>query len=209
MDLWKRLTTSNVRTGLSDELVVKKEYEGNSKRSNFSFKDIPKLLNKDSPPPDSCNLSTASTPPAFAISRANEDLVRPSSEPTIGRYSAFKPYLNFHTKTGYSDYNPAESLVTIPSNLIFSSAPLCSTQDVTRVVPSAFAAMDLHKKLETSSLVDQQAVEMETLVSNLGRSKQGHLCIYCGKIYSRKYGLKIHIRYIFTIKLKVFTININ
>jgi hypothetical protein len=38
------------------------------------------------------------------------------------------------------------------------------------------------------------AAEMETLVSNLGRSKQGHLCIYCGKIYSRKYGLKIHIR---------------
>ncbi|XP_023703836.2 zinc finger protein 420 [Cryptotermes secundus] len=38
------------------------------------------------------------------------------------------------------------------------------------------------------------AAEMETLVSNLGRSKKGHLCIYCGKIYSRKYGLKIHIR---------------
>ncbi|KAI9559855.1 zinc finger protein [Daphnia sinensis] len=26
------------------------------------------------------------------------------------------------------------------------------------------------------------------------RSKHGHICIYCGKIYSRKYGLKIHIR---------------
>lgn len=38
------------------------------------------------------------------------------------------------------------------------------------------------------------AAEMETLVSNLGRSKQGHLCIYCGRLYSRKYGLKIHIR---------------
>lgn len=40
----------------------------------------------------------------------------------------------------------------------------------------------------------QHASDMETLVSNLGRSKQGHLCIYCGKVYSRKYGLKIHIR---------------
>lgn len=28
----------------------------------------------------------------------------------------------------------------------------------------------------------------------MGTSKQGHLCIYCGKLYSRKYGLKIHIR---------------
>jgi len=40
----------------------------------------------------------------------------------------------------------------------------------------------------------QHATDMETLVSNLGTSKQGHLCIYCGKVYSRKYGLKIHIR---------------
>ncbi|XP_065340543.1 PR domain zinc finger protein 13 [Cloeon dipterum] len=35
---------------------------------------------------------------------------------------------------------------------------------------------------------------METLVSSLGKSKKGHVCLYCGKIYSRKYGLKIHIR---------------
>lgn len=38
------------------------------------------------------------------------------------------------------------------------------------------------------------AAHMETIVSNLGKSNQGHLCIYCGKCYSRKYGLKIHIR---------------
>lgn len=38
------------------------------------------------------------------------------------------------------------------------------------------------------------AAQIETIVSNMGSSKQGHLCIYCGKIYSRKYGLKIHIR---------------
>uniref|UniRef100_A0ABI7WQI8 C2H2-type domain-containing protein n=1 Tax=Felis catus TaxID=9685 RepID=A0ABI7WQI8_FELCA len=27
-----------------------------------------------------------------------------------------------------------------------------------------------------------------------GKSKTGHLCLYCGKLYSRKYGLKIHMR---------------
>ena len=27
-----------------------------------------------------------------------------------------------------------------------------------------------------------------------GKNKRGHLCIYCGKLYSRKYGLKIHLR---------------
>ncbi|CAG0923472.1 unnamed protein product [Notodromas monacha] len=36
--------------------------------------------------------------------------------------------------------------------------------------------------------------DLETMVSNIGRGKGGHLCLYCGKIYSRKYGLKIHIR---------------
>uniref|UniRef100_A0A8C9G4D9 PR domain zinc finger protein 13 n=1 Tax=Pavo cristatus TaxID=9049 RepID=A0A8C9G4D9_PAVCR len=27
-----------------------------------------------------------------------------------------------------------------------------------------------------------------------GKAKAGHLCLYCGKLYSRKYGLKIHMR---------------
>ncbi|KAM9196733.1 PR domain zinc finger protein 13 [Mergus octosetaceus] len=28
----------------------------------------------------------------------------------------------------------------------------------------------------------------------VGKPKSGHLCLYCGKLYSRKYGLKIHMR---------------
>lgn len=44
---------------------------------------------------------------------------------------------------------------------------------------------------------DVHAAQVETIVSNLGKSKQGHLCIYCGKVYSRKYGLKIHIRLVY------------
>lgn len=36
--------------------------------------------------------------------------------------------------------------------------------------------------------------QIESFVSNLGKSKEGHVCLYCGKCYSRKYGLKIHIR---------------
>lgn len=46
-----------------------------------------------------------------------------------------------------------------------------------------------------TAIFDRRCAEMETIVSNLGHSEQGHLCIYCGKVYSRKYGLKIHIRY--------------
>lgn len=49
-------------------------------------------------------------------------------------------------------------------------------------------------ELSEADILYQQAVEMETIVSNLGRFKQGHLCVFCGKVYSRKYGLKIHTR---------------
>ncbi|XP_030038420.1 zinc finger protein ZFMSA12A [Manduca sexta] len=38
------------------------------------------------------------------------------------------------------------------------------------------------------------AAELEALATEWGRARGGHLCIYCGKAYSRKYGLKIHIR---------------
>lgn len=31
-------------------------------------------------------------------------------------------------------------------------------------------------------------------VGAAGKPKTGHLCLYCGKLYSRKYGLKIHMR---------------
>lgn len=40
----------------------------------------------------------------------------------------------------------------------------------------------------------EDAAQIETIMSNIGRSLRGHVCIYCGKTYSRKYGLKIHIR---------------
>ena len=34
------------------------------------------------------------------------------------------------------------------------------------------------------------------IVSHLGRSNHVAVCNYCGKVYSRKYGLKVHISYI-------------
>lgn len=48
--------------------------------------------------------------------------------------------------------------------------------------------------VQGEKVVAAAAAQLETIVSNMGTSKQGHICIYCGKLYSRKYGLKIHIR---------------
>lgn len=56
-----------------------------------------------------------------------------------------------------------------------------------------FNSFPISTQLNNGSSLEDQA-QMETLVSSLGKSKQGHICLYCGKCYSRKYGLKIHIR---------------
>ncbi|KAJ9584407.1 hypothetical protein L9F63_021245, partial [Diploptera punctata] len=97
--------------------------------------------------------------------------VKPMLESLDIRTSAFKPYMNklslsssIRTQGSHSKIEKPVSSSTLPN-------------------PTTDTRTDHH-----------HAAEMETLVSNLGRSKQGHLCIYCGKIYSRKYGLKIHIR---------------
>ncbi|XP_033218251.1 PR domain zinc finger protein 13 [Belonocnema kinseyi] len=44
------------------------------------------------------------------------------------------------------------------------------------------------------SMTVNQAAHIEAVYSNLGKTKKGHRCGFCGKVYSRKYGLKIHIR---------------
>lgn len=66
------------------------------------------------------------------------------------------------------------------------------------ITPSPPPLMPSLSPASTSSAANDSALaaaaHLETIVSNMGTSKQGHLCIYCGKLYSRKYGLKIHIR---------------
>ena len=66
----------------------------------------------------------------------------------------------------------------------------------------SFACPSNHQQLPVSTTpssvtshheADGQA-QLESIVSNMGKAKNGHICLYCGKLYSRKYGLKIHIR---------------
>ncbi|KAJ8866629.1 hypothetical protein PR048_032489 [Dryococelus australis] len=86
--------------------------------------------------------------------------------------SAFRPY-------GKRPPEPEEETATTKSSVL---ALTCRVANAAGLLPTP------------QEMYNQQAAVMETLVSNLGRSRQGHLCIYCGKVYSRKYGLKIHIR---------------
>lgn len=38
------------------------------------------------------------------------------------------------------------------------------------------------------------AAHLEALAAAWGRSRAGHVCVYCGKLHARRYGLKIHLR---------------
>lgn len=58
---------------------------------------------------------------------------------------------------------------------------------------TTFPMANFNLTLNTEKKLDEEA-HIESLVSSLGKSKDGHVCLYCGKRYSRKYGLKIHIR---------------
>nr|XP_023016338.1 zinc finger protein 423 [Leptinotarsa decemlineata] len=60
--------------------------------------------------------------------------------------------------------------------------------------PSTIVPMCYDPCLHLQQPVYNDEAQIETLVSSLGKSRQGHICLYCGKCYSRKYGLKIHIR---------------
>lgn len=74
---------------------------------------------------------------------------------------------------------------SISPELIIPTPPL----DLFSRRPSAFQPI-------SKNIIDpiRAASTLETFVSNMGSSKRGNLCLYCGKLYSRKYGLKIHIR---------------
>ncbi|TMW42352.1 hypothetical protein DOY81_012568, partial [Sarcophaga bullata] len=125
--------------------------------------------------------------------QASTQLQQPLTEPSVSRFSAFKPisssasiHHHQHLQTSLSSVMNA-SLVMPPHHT--TTAPLSFLPSISS---AAMPHMSLLQPPTTSPL--NAAAQIEAIVSNMGASKQGHLCIYCGKVYSRKYGLKIHIR---------------
>lgn len=123
----------------------------------------------DHPSPSSSNpLSFNSS--SMQISPSISTRESPITKDVLHRQSAFQPYPNQNSVFKKIYPLTRNETVLTPYNIQTTAAPIST---------------DVH------------AAQVETLVSNLGKSKQGHLCIYCGKVYSRKYGLKIHIRLVY------------
>ncbi len=83
--------------------------------------------------------------------------------------------------------------VSTPDQTVNESGMFQHSRNVCKPTAHLFLSPFLASSQQHRSPTTSPA-QVETIVSHLGRSKHGHICIYCGKIYSRKYGLKIHIR---------------
>ncbi|KAH8408603.1 hypothetical protein KR215_008210 [Drosophila sulfurigaster] len=118
---------------------------------------------------------TLSPPPATSTSTS-------SASPTR---SPPPPSTTLSAPTRFSAFRPMSSLPSL-------SLPLASTQATASATLSYLPSISMAAPLASHPM--NAAAQIEAIVSNMGASKQGHLCIYCGKVYSRKYGLKIHIR---------------
>ncbi|EDV95681.1 GH15840 [Drosophila grimshawi] len=110
--------------------------------------------------------ATSSTSSASPNRSPPPPAVHPPQVMSPSRFSAFRPLAAMQSLT----------------------LPLASHSQPTSYLPS----MTMSAPLSAHPM--NAAAQIEAIVSNMGASKQGHLCIYCGKVYSRKYGLKIHIR---------------
>lgn len=90
------------------------------------------------------------------------------------------------------------NLLKYPESMSYFGAPSLS-QDL-----GSITNIDREIAMHTQQLTEIAAEKNRTRLDSMpagttsnpvsGKPKKGHLCLYCGKLYSRKYGLKIHMR---------------
>lgn len=134
----------------------------------FASRTSPSLIetNKNGSLHSSASSSSQSSPESINERRSNSMDVTQVRKNLTNHHSAFKPY---------------------------NSQPIVYG-GVSQIDDSIMSHYQVQTPAPPSLSPGVHAAQLETICSNLGKLKQGHKCIYCGKIYSRKYGLKIHIR---------------
>ncbi|KAG5271221.1 hypothetical protein AALO_G00177250 [Alosa alosa] len=87
------------------------------------------------------------------------------------------------------------NLLKYPESVSYFGAPglnpdLSSITNIDREIA-------MHTQQLSEIAVEKNRARLESMPAanaGTGKPKKGHLCLYCGKLYSRKYGLKIHMR---------------
>ncbi|XP_054753679.2 zinc finger E-box-binding homeobox 1-like [Lytechinus pictus] len=113
--------------------------------------------------------------------------------PTITRYGSILPPA--HHRGLYSGvpnpYFPYKVPIPAPLKFVHPTHPIPSPNEIE--MPK-FAGLDRNHLPGASSSFQVGETQYSYLQDSSRKNKRGHLCIYCGKLYSRKYGLKIHLR---------------
>ncbi|XP_049586239.1 PR domain zinc finger protein 13 [Syngnathus scovelli] len=91
------------------------------------------------------------------------------------------------------------NLLKYPESMPYFGAPSLS-QDMQGTITNIDREIAMHTQQLSEIANEKNRTRLDPLPagstsnSNSGKPKKGHLCLYCGKLYSRKYGLKIHMR---------------
>ncbi|XP_035244675.1 PR domain zinc finger protein 13 [Anguilla rostrata] len=87
------------------------------------------------------------------------------------------------------------NLLKYPESMSYFGAP--SLNPDLSSIPNIDREIAMHAQQLSEIAVEKNRARLEsipTTPSGSSKPKKGHLCLYCGKLYSRKYGLKIHMR---------------
>ncbi|XP_046897609.1 PR domain zinc finger protein 13 [Hypomesus transpacificus] len=87
------------------------------------------------------------------------------------------------------------NLLKYPESMSYFGTPTLN-QDIGSIT-NIDREIAMHTQQLSEITVEKNRARLDTLPganASSGKPKKGHLCLYCGKLYSRKYGLKIHMR---------------
>ena len=88
-----------------------------------------------------------------------------------------------------------DRLLTIPeTNFTSVSEQRCCHGNLNKHCTHEHSAADRGFGFPLPSEQEGEPLDLLPRSLYLSKSRKGHLCVYCGKLYSRKYGLKIHLR---------------
>lgn len=102
---------------------------------------------------------------------------------------AFQPHDLVYSKLLAPYFLPTSRAATLESSLQEWQNELKDRQTL-----SSYSGDPTRFKLPLPGDVEGEPLDLLPKSFFADKSQKGHLCLYCGKLYSRKYGLKIHLR---------------
>ena len=141
------------------------------------------------------NSSCSSSSSSSASNKGFKRMSSFSTENLIKKNNLFTSKNNKQMKLTPNEQLPEAVTSNISQNLPIPKSETISDQNTIKHEFLKNKQSLLNKNLDwkITFLDGTQTVELN-MADDLGKPKKTHVCLFCGKIYNRKYGLKIHLR---------------